>query len=128
MHTDNHLFDEVGIVGLERSFGEDVLCTWLKAALGDADPPVMGGSSVHFDRAWLKRRMPALESMFHYRNLDVSTLKEVNRRWPFAEWDGDRKAHRSLPDIDDSIAEFKSYLHAIRAGKAASEAVRRFSV
>lgn len=72
----------------------------------------MCGSSVHFDRAMLQRWMPALEEMFHYRNIDVSTMKELAERW----WPNialsrpaDRKLHRVIPDIEDSIAELYYY-------------------
>ncbi len=70
----------------------------------------MCGNSVCQDRRFLHRRMPALEGYFHYRNLDVSTVKELARRWapalkPF-EKDG---RHRALDDIRASIAELRHY-------------------
>ena len=55
--------------------------------------------------------MPALEAYFHYRNLDVSTLKELARRWKPAALEGVKKAqsHTALADIHESIAEMKYY-------------------
>lgn len=72
----------------------------------------MCGSSVHFDRAMLRRWMPEFEARFHYRNVDVSTLKELAYRWWPSMYDSrptDRKIHRVIPDIEDSIAELHHY-------------------
>lgn len=71
----------------------------------------MCGNSVHQDRRFLARHMPRLESHFHYRNLDVSTLKELARRWRPALLEGLVKSgrHEALADIQESIAELKYY-------------------
>ena len=62
------------------------------------------GSSVHFDRAFLKRYMPDLHSMFHYRNIDVSGIRELQRRWmPDLEIPEPNAEHRALPDLRDTI-------------------------
>ncbi len=77
------------------------------------DPRVspMCGNSICTDRRFLARQMPALEAFFHYRHIDVSTLKELARRWApdltvGFEKEGD---HRALSDIRDSISELKYY-------------------
>lgn len=69
------------------------------------------GNSIGQDRRFLARYMPELEAYFHYRNLDVSTIKELARRWEPAVLDGVQKqgAHLALDDIKDSIAELKYY-------------------
>ncbi|MCA1799143.1 MAG: oligoribonuclease [Xanthomonadaceae bacterium] len=69
------------------------------------------GNSVHQDRRFLVRYMPRLEAFFHYRNLDVSTLKELARRWAPEVSAGYTKAsvHLALDDIRDSIAELQYY-------------------
>jgi oligoribonuclease len=69
------------------------------------------GNSICQDRRFLYREMPALERYFHYRNLDVSTLKELARRWAPQILTGFRKegAHLALADIRDSIAELRWY-------------------
>jgi len=71
----------------------------------------MCGNSVHQDRRFLARHMPELESFFLYRNLDVSTLKELARRWRPTLLDGLVKQgkHEALADIYDSIGELKYY-------------------
>lgn len=69
------------------------------------------GNSIGQDRRFLARYMPELEAYFHYRNLDVSTIKELARRWAPTVLDGVQKqgAHLALDDIKDSIAELKYY-------------------
>lgn len=69
------------------------------------------GNSICQDRRFLYREMPALERYFHYRNLDVSTLKELARRWAPQILTGFRKegAHLALADIRDSITELRWY-------------------
>ena len=69
------------------------------------------GNSICQDRRFLARGMPTLERYFHYRNLDVSTLKELARRWKPEVLEGVKKsgAHLALDDIKDSIAELAHY-------------------
>jgi len=69
------------------------------------------GNSICQDRRFLYRQMPELERFFHYRNLDVSTLKELARRWAPEVLAGVNKdsAHTALSDIHDSIAELRHY-------------------
>jgi oligoribonuclease len=71
----------------------------------------MCGNSICQDRRFLARHMPALERFFHYRNLDVSTLKELARRWAPQLTAGFSKegAHLALADIHDSIRELQFY-------------------
>lgn len=75
------------------------------------------GNSIGQDRRFLVRYMPKLEEYFHYRNLDVSTLKELARRWNPEVLNGVKKtgAHLAMDDIKDSIEELKHYReHFIR--------------
>lgn len=71
----------------------------------------MCGSSVCQDRRFLARRMPQLERFFHYRNLDVSTVKELARRWApeVARGFTKKSAHLALDDVRESIGELKHY-------------------
>ena len=80
--------------------------TWLEPGRSP-----MCGNSVCQDRRFLARHMPALEGFFHYRNLDVSTLKELCRRWQPAIYKGFQKRamHTALADIHESIDELKYY-------------------
>lgn len=71
----------------------------------------MCGNSICQDRRFLARYMPALEAFFHYRNLDVSSIKELAKRWRPDVADGYKKesSHQALEDIRDSIAELRHY-------------------
>jgi oligoribonuclease len=71
----------------------------------------MCGNSICQDRRFMARHMPILEEYFHYRNLDVSTLKELARRWKPKALEGFKKtgAHLALDDIRESIAELQHY-------------------
>lgn len=87
---------------------------WLRettGAQGDAHLGPMCGSSVHFDRAFLKAQMPMLERAFSHRNIDVSTVMELDRRWS-AQGEivsQSRGKHRALDDLEDSIALARWY-------------------
>lgn len=76
-----------------------------------ANASPMCGNSICQDRRFLHRLMPALERHFHYRNLDVSTIKELARRWAPDVLAGVRKesAHTALSDVRDSIDELRHY-------------------
>jgi oligoribonuclease len=81
---------------------------------------LMAGSTVgQFDRQFFKILCPQAHAMFQYRNVDVSSVKEIVRRWYGEEalYTHGKKLHRALPDIDDSIAELRHY----RAGAFRSE-------
>lgn len=68
------------------------------------------GNSVHFDRAMLKRHMPRVEAYLHYRNVDVSTVKELVRRWyPDVPLPEKGETHRALDDIRASLDELRYY-------------------
>ncbi|GAA5947169.1 hypothetical protein JCM3775_002687 [Rhodotorula graminis] len=75
-------------------------------------PALLAGNSVHADRAFINKDLPQLASKLHYRILDVSSIKEVGRRWyPSLGWQSkkDEAEHRALADIKASIAELKFY-------------------
>jgi len=70
------------------------------------------GSTVHFDRLWLKMHVPEIEKWFHYRNLDVSTFQEAFERWLpdiAAKSPEPQKVHRAMADIRESLAKARYY-------------------
>lgn len=72
----------------------------------------LAGNSVHQDRVFLSKYMPALEAHLHYRNVDVSTVKELVKRWMpaiYAERPAKKASHRALDDIKESIEELRFY-------------------
>lgn len=111
-HTDNGLWDALRVSTTPLAVVEEKLCAFIDDH--HADKSLLAGNSVHFDRKWLQLCMPSAERKLHYRNLDISTLKETFRIFsPFDETllDPPKKGqHRSLGDLDASIAELKHYL------------------
>jgi oligoribonuclease len=109
-HTKTGLIEKVKAATLAEAQVE----TCLLAFLAEHVPPRMSpmcGNSVHQDRRFLARYMPALEAHFLYRNLDVSTLKELAKRWKPEIMAGLTKhgKHEALADIYESIEELKYY-------------------
>ena len=96
---------------------ERELLAFLKQHVGAGKSP-MCGNTIHQDRRFLLRYMPALEAHFHYRNLDVSTLKELCRRWQPGLMKGFEKkgAHTALADILESIDELRYYRKYLMPG------------
>lgn len=86
------------------------MLAFLKPYIGPNKSP-MCGNSICQDRRFMAQHMPELEKYFHYRNLDVSTLKELARRWQPKVYDGFKKAtkHTALADVYESIDELKHY-------------------
>jgi len=89
---------------------ERALLDWLQPWVPPGKSP-MCGNSIGQDRRFMARYMPQLEAWFHYRNLDVSTLKELCRRWQpaIAKGFAKRSAHTALADIIESIEELRYY-------------------
>ena len=92
------------------------MIAFLKQYVGAGKSP-MCGNSICQDRRFLANAMPALEAYFHYRNLDVSTLKELARRWKPAAYESFKKtqAHTALADIHESIDELIHYRRQLLA-------------
>ena len=112
MHTDNGLFAELLMTDpvLPVRKVDHLLAFFLATQLAGEHPP-MCGSTVSFDRRFLERQMPQAASLFHYRNVDVSSIKELCKRWrPDLEplhTDG-HAAHRALDDILQSIQTLRN--------------------
>lgn len=89
---------------------------YIREHVPDARTAPMAGNTICTDRAFLARDMPQLEAHVHYRNVDVSSIKELARRWyPKAYNNAPRKAgnHRALTDIQESIEELRYYRETI---------------
>ena len=95
---------------LTEAEAEQKLLDFMSAWIPEKASP-MCGNTIHQDRRFMVRYMPRLEAYFHYRNLDVSTLKELARRWHPALYKGVVKkgAHQALDDILESIDEMRYY-------------------
>lgn len=120
MHTASGLlFQAIASYETVASVDEKML-RWLDSRVGYSAMKgmPMAGSTVQFDRSWLAEHLPRVEKHFHYRNIDVSTIKNLARLWypNFPKWDGGRKLHRALPDLEDSIEELQYYRSRVFAG------------
>ncbi|MEY9849895.1 oligoribonuclease [Streptacidiphilus sp. MAP5-3] len=115
MHTSSGLLDELAD-GTTLAEAEAQVLAYVRAHVPEAGKAPLCGNSVATDRGFLSRDMPALESHLHYRIVDVSSVKELARRWyPRAYYNSPKKQgnHRALADIRESIAELKYYREAV---------------
>lgn len=109
-HGRSGLIDKVKASTLDETAAEQALLDFLGEYVPSGESP-MCGNSVCQDRRFMANYMPRLERYFHYRNLDVSTLKELSRRWKPEVYGSFKKSarHEALADIEESIAELKHY-------------------
>jgi oligoribonuclease len=109
-HGRSGLIDRVRASTIDEAAASAQVIEWLSSYVPKGKSP-MCGNSICQDRRFLAQSMPELERFFHYRNLDVSTLKELARRWKPAVLEGFRKqqAHTALADIRESIDELLYY-------------------
>ena len=109
-HGESGLLERVRGSAFNEAKAEADTLEFLRAYVPKGASP-MCGNSICQDRRFLARTMPGLEDYFHYRNLDVSTLKELVNRWAPSLSGGFKKAgrHLALDDIHDSIAELRYY-------------------
>lgn len=109
-HGKSGLIDKVKASRVTEAQAEQELLDFLKGYVPAGKSP-MCGNTVHQDRRFLARYMPKLESFFHYRNVDVSTIKELCRRWnpELMKKFEKRGAHTALADIQESIDELEFY-------------------
>ncbi|WP_313175986.1 oligoribonuclease, partial [Massilia sp.] len=109
-HGKSGLIDRVKASTVTEADAEAQLIAWLKQYV-PANKSPMCGNSICQDRRFMARGMPKLEAFFHYRNLDVSTLKELCRRWKPELASGFKKhqKHTALADIIESVEELKYY-------------------
>lgn len=114
-HTRSGLIDKVKTSKLTEQDVETSMLAFLQEYVPAGASP-MCGNSICQDRRFLARYMPALEAYFHYRNLDISTLKELAKRWKpqIAAGFNKESKHEALADIYESIEELKYYrLHLL---------------
>lgn len=112
MHTTSGLLDEIAATDRSVAAAEQATLAFVRTHVPAPSSAPLAGSSVHADRMFLRRYMPTLEAHLHYRNVDVSTLKELGRRWlPSAIEGAPGKGggHRAMADIRESIAELGHY-------------------
>jgi oligoribonuclease len=115
MHEKSGLLDELAS-GVTLAEAEEQVLAYIKEHCADGSRPPLAGNTVATDRAFLARDMVDLESFLHYRIVDVSSIKELSRRWyPRAYFAAPTKRgnHRALADIQESIEELRYYREAV---------------
>ena len=111
MHTNSGLITEIPS-GISVSAAEDLIIKYLESASTVAGKSPLAGNSVSVDRSFIARDMPRLNDYLHYRTIDVSSVKELARRWNakvYFNSPAKTGNHRALGDIQDSIAELAHY-------------------
>ena len=112
MHTKSGLLEAIVASKVTVEEAEAATLTFLKAHIAEARSVPLCGNSIGTDRRFLQEYMPTLEAFVHYRNVDVSTIKELARRWNPAVLEAQPEketSHRALDDIRESIAELVHY-------------------
>lgn len=116
MHTKSGLLEEINksVIGIDEA--EEQTLKFIKEHIPKASSAPLCGNSIGTDRRFLSVQMPDIENYLHYRSVDVSTIKELCRRWypdDFANAPGKKAGHRALDDIRESINELRYYREAI---------------
>jgi len=127
MHTRSGLIDEVRASTIDTARAEGMVLDYIRAHVPQAKTAPLAGNSIATDRGFIARDMPALDDYLHYRMVDVSSIKELCRRWyPRIYYGQPEKGltHRALTDIQESIRELRYYRRTafvIPPGPATSE-------
>jgi oligoribonuclease len=111
MHTESGLLEDIPS-GIPLAEAGDAVLAYVRRHVSEARKAPLAGSSVYVDRGFLARYLPEFDEYLHYRLVDVSTIKELARRWyPRAYFNAPDKTggHRALADIRESIAELRYY-------------------
>ena len=115
MHTASGLLPQLES-GISLEEAQEKVLAYVREHVPEAGKAPLGGNTISTDRAFLLRDMPELEGHLHYRMIDVSSIKELARRWyPRTYFNAPVKTgnHRALGDILDSIAELRYYREAV---------------
>jgi oligoribonuclease len=116
MHSKSGLTEEVRRSTMTVPEAEQIILAYLKEFVANPRTAPLCGNSIATDRGFLARDMPTLDSFLHYRMIDVSSIKELCRRWYPRVYFGQPPkglAHRALADIQESIRELEYYRRAI---------------
>ncbi|MCP3917656.1 MAG: oligoribonuclease [bacterium] len=114
-HGASGLTERVRASTLDDAAAEQKVLTFLRKHCAEKTSP-LAGNSVWQDRRFLARYMPRVDDFMHYRIVDVSSVKELARRWypgPFAKAPAKRNSHRALDDIKESIEELRYWRTAV---------------
>lgn len=140
MHTSSGLINEIPD-GIPLISAEQLVLDYINEHVPENSKPPMAGNSIGTDRAFIAKYMPKIDERLHYRNIDVSSFKELARRWfPRVYFNSPTKdgGHRALADIKESIRELDYYRHALlvaapgptseQAGKISAEVSSKYTI
>jgi oligoribonuclease len=111
-HGQSGLIERVRASTVSEADAEQQILAFIDAHVPATTRPVLAGNSIHQDRRFIRRYMPALDRRLHYRMVDVSTIKEVAKRWYPGIMDvrpAKNESHRALDDVRESIDELRFY-------------------
>jgi oligoribonuclease len=111
-HGASGLTDRVRASTIDEAAAEAQLVAMINEHVPSRERPVLAGNSIHQDRRFVRRYMPLLDKRLHYRMVDVSTVKELARRWYpaiAAKQPAKKETHRALDDVRESIEELRFY-------------------
>ena len=112
MHTRSGLIEEVRASTVDLAAAEELVLDYIRTHVKQAKTAPLAGNSIATDRGFIARDMPKLDDYLHYRMIDVSSIKELCRRWYPRIYFGQPEkglAHRALADIHESIRELRYY-------------------
>jgi oligoribonuclease len=112
MHTKSGLLGEIETSTVSLAEAGEQALAYVARHVPEAGTAPLCGNSIGVDRRFLDRQLPALDTYLHYRIIDVSSLKELCRRWypaVYKKRPGKRETHRALDDVRESIAELRYY-------------------
>jgi len=126
MHTKSGLLTEIEASTLTLADGGAQVLTYVRSHVPEAGTAPLCGNSIGVDRRFLDAQLPDLDGYLHYRSIDVSSFKELCRRWypdVYRKRPGKAETHRALADVRESIAELAYYREAmLRPAAAEAEA------
>ena len=114
-HGKSGLLERVRASAVDESGAQSEVMAFLKEHTTKGKAP-LAGNSIHQDRRFLVRYLPEIETWLNYRNIDVSTIKELASRWfpkQYAKRPTKKATHRAMDDIKESIAELRFYREAV---------------
>ncbi|GAA1431345.1 oligoribonuclease [Microlunatus lacustris] len=115
MHSSSGLLEQL-VTGVTMAEAEEQVLAYVREFVPDPRKAPLAGNTIGTDRAFLARDMATFEAHVHYRNVDVSSIKELARRWfPRAYYSAPAKSgnHRALADVQESIEELRYYRDAV---------------
>ncbi|WPF68165.1 oligoribonuclease [Corynebacterium sp. 21KM1197] len=118
MHSENGLLNEIRASTVSLREAEDAVLALIEEHCHPEHPAPLAGNSIATDRTFIREYMPRLDAALHYRMVDVSTIKELSKRWfPRAYYHQPEKgmAHRALADIVESVRELDYYRRSVFA-------------